>query len=171
MKNKQMQRGMSLIESMASMAVLAIGISGAIGITVDSSKSVGRGAHVEEASMLGQSLVSALMAVPWSARGSGSAPLFANTSTSNDADITDGARVFTQPTVPAGSFDHSEAEITGSPLAALVAPLPSGRTTYQRFWNIAPIPGTNGVAIAVIVRWSEGGSWNRLVLVGTRYQP
>jgi hypothetical protein len=31
--------------------------------------------------------------------------------------------------------------------------------------------GTNGVVIAVIVRWHESAGWQRTVVVGTRYQP
>jgi hypothetical protein len=171
MKRTQSQRGITLMETVASMAVLAVGISGALAITVDSSRSMSKSVHIEEASMLAQSLVSTLMSVPWSARGSSAASLFTNTSTTNDGDITDGAGVFTQAALPPGSFDHSEAEITGTPMAAMVTPLPTGRTPYQRFWNIAPIPGTNGVSIAVIVRWHENSTWSRVVLVGTRYQP
>jgi hypothetical protein len=162
---------MSLIESMCSMAILAVGISGAIGITVDSARSINRGAHVEEATMLAQSLVSTLMSVPWNARGSSAASLFSNTSTSNDADITDGAGAFARSTLSPSSYDHSEAEITGSPIAALVTPLPTGRTAFERYWNIAPIAGTTGVSIAVIVRWHENSTWSRVVLIGTRYQP
>jgi Tfp pilus assembly protein PilV len=173
MKRTQSQRGVTLMETVVSMGLLAVGISGALAISVDSSRSMSKSIHIEEASMLAQSLVSTLMSVPWSARGSSGASLFANTSTSNDADITDGAGVFArnQVTMPAGSFDHSEAEITGTPMAVLVTPLPVNRTAYQRYWNIAPIAGTNGVSIAVIVRWHENSSWSRLVLVATRYQP
>jgi prepilin-type N-terminal cleavage/methylation domain-containing protein len=172
MKQAHSQRGMSLIEAMSSMAILAVGVSGAIGITVNSARSISRGAHVEEATMLAQSLVSTLMSVPWNARGSSAASLFANTTMANDTDITDGAGVFARPATPtASNYDHIETEITGTPIAALVTPLPTGRTTYERYWNIAPIAGTAGVSIAVIVRWHENSNWSRVVLVGTRYQP
>lgn len=172
MKRKSSQRGITLMESMVTMAILAIGVAAAISITVDSAKSVSRSAHVEEANMLAQSLVSALMTVPWNARGSGGASLFANTSTANDGDIIDSAGTFaTAVALSPSNYDHSETEITGTPLAALVTPLPTGRTPFERYWNIAPIAGTTGVSLAVIVRWQEGTSWRRVVMVGTRYQP
>jgi prepilin-type N-terminal cleavage/methylation domain-containing protein len=171
MRHKPSHRGITLMESIVTMAVLTIGVAAAIGVTVDSAKSVSRSAHVEEANMLAQSLVSALMTVPWSARGSSGASLFANTSTSNDNDIVDGAGTFTNPTLPPTAYDHSETEITGTPAATLVTPLPTGRTPFQRYWNIAPIAGTNGVSIAVIVRWQEGTAWKRVVMVASRYQP
>src|SRR3977135_1336904 len=98
MKRKQSQRGMTLMETVASLGLLAIGISGAMAITVDSSRSMSKSVHIEEASMLAQSMVSTLTSVPWSARGSSGASLFDNTSTSNDTDITDGAGVFASNT-------------------------------------------------------------------------
>jgi prepilin-type N-terminal cleavage/methylation domain-containing protein len=189
MKRRQFRRGMTLMESMASMAILTIGISGAIGISVDSSRAVNRSAHVQEATMLAQSLVSALLTVPWSAVGAGGASLFANTSSTNDPNVADvevsgTIPAFKQATVPLGAYDHCSetvnppsvlsqcvGEITGTPTAAIVTPLPTGRTNYERYWNIAPITGTNGVVIAVIVRWHEGSSWSRVVLLATRYQP
>jgi prepilin-type N-terminal cleavage/methylation domain-containing protein len=171
MRRATHQSGMTLVESMASMGILLIGIAGALAVTVDSSRSANRGAHVEQASMLGQSLMSGLMSVPWTAQGSGGASLFANTSTSNDADIVDNAGVFTQSVLPVGSYDHAESEIAGTPTAAMVAPLPTDTPKFERYWNIAPIAGTNGVVIAVIVRWQENQNWYRLALVGSRYQP
>jgi prepilin-type N-terminal cleavage/methylation domain-containing protein len=191
MKRTTSQRGMTLMEAMASMAILAIGVSGAVGITTSSARSVSRSAHVQMSTMLAENLLSTLMAVPWNANPN----LFANTNAGNDGDVADvdtgpGWQSKFAPNLLSTSqpFDHcldtsppapttscTTAEITGT-LATLLMPLPTdprapGRSIYERYWNIAPIAGTNAVTIAVVVRWHEAGRWSRVVLLGTRYQP
>jgi hypothetical protein len=120
-------------------------------------------------------LLSALEAVPYTARGSGASGgvnnLFTNSSATNDNDIADSASVFATATLPVGSYDHADTELAGTPLASMVAPLPIGRTTFERYWNVAPLAAGTGVTLAVIVRWKEGSIWRRTVVVGTRYSP
>jgi prepilin-type N-terminal cleavage/methylation domain-containing protein len=163
---------MTLLEVMIALAVLAFGLSGAFATVGYASRFQSTAAHVEEASALAQSLLSVLLAVPYAATGTGGASLFANTSTTNDNDIADTAGNFALATLPAGSFDHVDADL-GATLGQSVIPLPTSRTPYQRYWHIAPLPANvgQGVTIAVIVRWSESGTWRRTVVVGTRYQP
>lgn len=185
MKRRHLQRGMSLIEGMIAMAILLIGLIAGLSTIIYASRALGSATHVEEGSALAQSLLATLLAIPYNAQVLGGTGVFTNVSTSNDADITDTASVFTQPTLPPWAFDHQETEIFGTladggpssaPLSALVVPLgtayyTTGRSAYERFWNVAPLASGNGVSIAVIVRWREGPIWRRTVLVGTRYQP
>jgi prepilin-type N-terminal cleavage/methylation domain-containing protein len=168
---------MTLLEVMIALAILAVGASGAISTVVYSSRSLGTGQNVERATVLAQSLLSALMAAPSTAQGSGASAspktLFTNTYAgvgTNDDDVADSANAFTAATLAASKYDHAESELTGTPFAALVAPLPTG---FERYWNIAPViaGSANGVVLAVIVRWREGTVWRRTVVVGTRYFP
>lgn len=167
-------RGMTLLEVMIALAVLALGAVGAFSTVIYASRSLGTGSNVERGTVLAQSLLTALMAVPATARGTGNAGgvnnLFTNVSTTNDGDVADTGQVFVQAVLPAGSFDHAESEIASTAFASLVAPLGPG---YERYWNIAPIVtgSTNGVVIAVIVRWHETTVWRRTVVIGTRYFP
>jgi prepilin-type N-terminal cleavage/methylation domain-containing protein len=185
-----LRRGMTLLEVMIALAVLAFGLSGAFATVGYASRFQSTAAHVEEASALAQSLLSALLAVPIAGTtvgGDGGSiagqSLFWNTTTANDGDIADTAGNFALATLPANSYDHQDGEI-GFDLGKSVIPLPSvslsdgGTATsngYARYWNVAPLPTDGGsgpgFTIAVIVRWSESGTWRRTVVVGTRYQP
>jgi hypothetical protein len=170
--------------------VLAFGLSGAFATVGYASRFQSTAAHVEEASALAQSLLSALLALPYAATnvngdaGTVGQSLFNNTTPANDGDIADTAGNFALATLPANSYDHIDGEL-GSNVGLSVIPLPTDiladggsggvRNGYQRYWNIAPLPTDGGsgpgFAIAVIVRWSESGTWRRTVVVGTRYQP
>jgi prepilin-type N-terminal cleavage/methylation domain-containing protein len=183
---KTINRGMTLVEVMMALVVLALGLSAAFATVGYASRFQGTASHVEEASAMAQSLLSALMAAPYAAAningdaGTPGGSLFANTTTANDGDIADSAGNFALATLPANSFDHIDGEI-GAVLGQTMTPLPTianvdggpplVRNNYQRYWNIAPLPVGQGVSIAVIVRWSEGGTWRRTVVVGTRYAP
>jgi prepilin-type N-terminal cleavage/methylation domain-containing protein len=165
--------GVTLIEVLVSLAVLAFGLTAAANTVVYASRFLATGTHVQDASMLAQSLLTTLMALPYDSRGTGPSAspntLFTNTSTTNDTDVADSAKAFTAATLAAGVYDHADGELAGA-ARAMVAPIPAGNTTYERYWNIAPV-GTNGVVIAVIVRWRESGTWRRTVVIGTRYSP
>jgi hypothetical protein len=125
--------------------------------------------------------MSTLMTVPYTAVGAGTCNtagcLFANTQTANDGDIADGAGNFCTAAgcngtaaLGATAYDHNaETELIGSPAGALLTSAQNG-VAYTRYWNIAPM-GANGVSIAVVVRWQQGSTWMRTVMVGTRYQP
>ena len=80
-------RGMSLIETLIALTVLAIGLTAAASAVIYSSLSLARTGHVEEASMLAQSLSSALSSVPWTAQLSGAVSPFANSNAGNDGDV------------------------------------------------------------------------------------
>jgi len=164
--------GVTLIEVMISLVVLVIGLTAATATVIFASKSTSTGMHVEQASTMAQSLLTALMSVPYSSSGTGNSAspktFFTNTTTANDADLIDSAQNFALATLPANSYDHVDTELTPS-VRAMLAPQP-GAPNYERYWNIAPM-GTNGVVIAVIVRWHESAGWQRTVVVGTRYSP
>jgi hypothetical protein len=107
----------------------------------------------------------------------------ANTNVANDRDVGDDAQLFNVygATPP---FDHAEADLTaggagwtGIPTAAL------STGGFERYWNVTtsnadgtPIDsGGNGLVdgmhIAVIVRWPQGGTWHRVVLHGFKVNP
>jgi prepilin-type N-terminal cleavage/methylation domain-containing protein len=166
--------GTTLIEVLIALAVLVIGLTAASATVIYASKSTSTGMHVEQATTMAQSLLTTLLAVPFTASGAGNSAspnnFFFNTTTANDADVADSAGNFKLATLPVNSYDHIDTELPAN-LLAMVAVQPAGGITYQRYWNIAPIGATPGRVIAVIVRWQEGdGSWQRTVVVGTRYQ-
>jgi prepilin-type N-terminal cleavage/methylation domain-containing protein len=169
---KRSDRGFTLIEVLISLAVLFIGVTAATSTVIYASRSVSTGLHLEQASTLGQSLLTTLMAVPFTSSGSGNSlspnTFFTNVTTANDADVADSAAAFAQATLPANAYDHVDTELPAN-VAAMTATAPPGSISYQRYWNIAPV--TKGVIIAVIVRWQDGATWQRTVAVGTRYQP
>lgn len=167
--------GTTLIEVMIALVVLVIGLTAATATVIYASKSTSTGMHVEQASTMAQSLLTTLMAVPYTSSGTGASAspnnFFTNVTLANDADVADSALNFQLATLPPNSYDHADSELPAN-VVAMVAPQPAGGIAYQRYWNIAPI-GATGVVIAAIVRWQEGGSgpWKRTVVVGTRYQP
>lgn len=169
----QSARGLTLIEVLMALTVLTIGLTGAVASVVYASGSLARSVHVGEATMLAQSLSSALSSIPYTAQLSGGASPFADKNVGNNGDIADSALLYAGSAVPTGSAapDHTESELAGSSLVAMVAPLTTGGATYERFWNIAPQPSGNGVVYAVIVRWKEGPTYLRTTVVGTRFQP
>jgi Tfp pilus assembly protein PilV len=168
--------GVTLVEVMVSIGVLAFGLTAAANLIVYSSRAAYASSHVTQASMLAQSLLTTLMTVPYTSSGTGTtaAPntFFTNSSTANDSDIADVRLAFAEASLAGTAYDHLDSELTGAAAGAIVAPLPSDGSGFERYWNIVPIgsPQT-GVAIAVIVRWKEAGSWQRTVLLGTRYAP
>jgi type IV pilus modification protein PilV len=172
---KRRASGTTLIEVLIALVVLVIGLTAATASIVSASRSTSTGMHVEQASTMAQSLLTALMAVPYTSSGSGNSlspsNFFTNVTTANDTDVADSAMAFAAATVPSSAYDHIDSELPANVLA-MIAPQPSGGTgtNYQRYWNVAPI-GTNGVVIAVIVRWHEAAGWQRTVVVGTRYAP
>jgi prepilin-type N-terminal cleavage/methylation domain-containing protein len=165
-------RGLTLIEVLMALTVLTIGLTGAMASVIYASGSLARSLHVGEATMLAQSLASALNSVPYTAQLTGGSP-FADKNAGNNGDVADSELLYAGTTVPTGGSapDHTESELASSSLATLVAPLPTGGTPYERFWNIVPQPSGNGVVYAVIVRWKEGGTYLRTTVVGTRFQP
>ena len=171
--HSHISRGLTLIEVLMALTVLTIGLTGTMASVVYASGSLARSVHVGEATMLAQSLASALASVPYTAQLAGNASPFADTNAGNNGDIADSALLYAGSSVPTGSSapDHAESELAGSSLNAMVTPLPTGGTTYERYWNIAPQPSGNGVVYAVIVRWKEGGVYLRTTVVGTRFQP
>jgi prepilin-type N-terminal cleavage/methylation domain-containing protein len=164
-------RGFSLIEVLISLSVLFLGLVAATLTVLYSSRSTSTALHVQQASTAAQSLLAALLAVPFTAAGTGNSAspntLFTNVTTANDGDVADSAGGFATATLPA--YDHSDTELPAS-MASMTGPVPGDGISYQRYWNIAPV-GARGIVIAVIARWKEGTNWQRTVVVGTRYQP
>jgi Tfp pilus assembly protein PilV len=172
-KTARPARGLTLIEVLIALGVLVLGVTGTILSILHSSTFLGRAAHLEEATTLAQSLASALSSVPYTAELSGSVSPFADSNTGNNGDIADSQLAFAADALPtgAGAPDHSDSELAGSSIASSVVPLSAGSVAYERYWNVAPLPSGNGVAFAVIVRWDEAGTKNRVVVIGTRYRP
>jgi type IV pilus modification protein PilV len=183
---KRRASGVTLIEVLIALVVLVIGLTAATATIIYANRSTTTGMHVEQASTMAQSLLTALLAVPYTSSGTGNSAspnnFFTNSVTGNDTDVADSANAFAVNVLPSTAYDHSDAELPANVLAMIgpATPVPGG-ITYQRYWNIAPV-GSNGVVIAVIVRWHEASQyttagstlqyfWQRTVVVGTRYAP
>lgn len=170
MRRIRRSRGLTLVEVLVALLVLAIGLSGSLLTLLYASRFTAVATHLDEGTSLAQSLTTALMSVPYSAQLSAGGSPFSDSNVNNDGDIADSALRFAGSALPTATWapDHSESELTGTSFAAMVRKLPLG---YSRYWNVAPLPSGNGVAIAVVVRWVEGRSYKRTVVVGTRYSP
>jgi prepilin-type N-terminal cleavage/methylation domain-containing protein len=167
--------GVTLVEVLIALVVLVIGLTAASATVIYASKSTSIGMHVEQANTMAQSLLTTLLALPFTSSGTGASAspnnFFTTTQGGNDGDVADSAGVFKQPTLAATAYDHIDSELPAN-VTAMLAAQPPGGITYQRYWNIARIGATTGWVIAVIVRWQEGdGRWDRTVVVGTRYAP
>ncbi len=183
-------RGMSLIEVMVAMGLLAVALLGVAGAHVAAAGTLSYSKRTVEATALAQELAGVLGALPYTSSGTAPTGLFANATTANDGDVLDlagkiDAATATTP-VTSSIADHAEAELPAGVLAAL-SPLggtiPNSTTpVYERYWNIAPIAdpltpaNVGGVTIAVIVRWPLGAGavntgYNHVAVVTTRFDP
>jgi type II secretory pathway pseudopilin PulG len=174
MPSRRQERGASLIEAMVAMVVLLVGALGMMSLHSTGVRMQNESREITRATAIAQDLLNQIQSWEYSdAR-------LANANTTNDRDVGDDAQLFsTYGATP--PFDHAEADLgvgwTGIPAAGLV----SGG--FERYWNVSTTDGTgalidaggNGVAdgmrIAVIVRWPQGGTWHRVVLHGFKVNP
>ena len=184
-------RGMTLLEVMVSMALLGIALLGLASSHIVASTSLSQAKRQTEGAALAQQLAATLETIPYTSNGTSPTGLFANTATSNDADVGDStgnidAAGVLDP-VAAGLADHADTELPAGVLASLSpanATIPNSTiAVYQRYWNISPIvdpltpTAVGGVTIAVIVRWpltqngGGNGGYGHVAVLTTRFDP
>jgi hypothetical protein len=152
---------------MASMALLAVGAMGLVGMSMHSVQLNAEGRHLTRATAIAQDLLAQIQAWDFSD------PRLAER-LANDADLGDGSLSF-QTGSPA--IEYAEADLTlggtewhGLPTRALAG-------QYERYWNVARVDDDNhngiadGVRIAVIVRWRQGLAWRRIVFFTAKPNP
>jgi len=177
MASRPSARGFSLIEAMVAMVVLLVGALGMMSLHSTGLRMQSEAREITRATAIAQDLMNQIQNWEYAdAR-------LSNANASNDRDVGDGAQLFNVygSTPP---FDHAEADLapggtgwTGIPAASLSV------GGFERYWNVTTVnevgtlidPGGNGVAdgmhIAVIVRWPQGGTWHRVVLHGFKVNP
>jgi len=170
MRHTRLQRGATLIEAVAAMAVLMVGAAGLVGLQRQSTFFMGDSRRTTRAAAFAQDLANQIELWDYTD------PRLANTDTSNDADLGDSAFQFEQLSTPPA--DHGEADLT---LGGTVwTGLPSGlmdANGMERFWNVAYLDDYNAngtpdaVRVAVIVRWPHGAGWRRTVFMVTKVNP
>jgi Tfp pilus assembly protein PilV len=174
MPSRRQERGASLIEAMVAMVVLLVGALGMMSLHSTGVRMQNESREITRATAIAQDLLNQIQSWEYAdAR-------LANANTTNDRDVGDDAQLFNaHGTTP--PFDHAEADLgvgwTGIPAAALAA------GGFERYWNVSTTDGAgalidaggnglaDGMRIAVIVRWPQGGTWHRVVLHGFKVNP
>jgi len=183
-RNPSSQSGMTLVEMMTASAVLIIALLGVGGANMAASR-IATSSRDAEAAALAQELVGLLANLPYTSSGTAPTGLFANTWTTNDADITDMAGAMDSYTVdPIASkiVDHAETELPAalqSALTPITAVTPNTSTpVYTRYWAVSPINdpltagNVSGVTIAAIVRYTtDGRRYKHVAVITTRFDP
>lgn len=155
MRSKRLQRGATLIEAMIAMGVLLVGAAGAASLQRQAMFYMADSRQATRAGAFAQDMVAQIELWEYTD------PRLANTSTSNDANPTDGLELDTPPVPP----DHGEADLTmsGTTWTGLPAALLQDNG-MQRFWSVAYVDDANGngtpdaARVTVIVRWRPGGA-------------
>jgi hypothetical protein len=156
---------------MVAAVVLLIGAVGMLGLHTTGVRMEGEAREVTRASAIAQDLMNQIQLWEYADTR------LANVNLSNDADLADAAWAFTvQGATP--PYDHAEADLSnagadwnGIPAAVLAT------GGFERYWNVSEPDDVNangtpdGRRIAVIVRWPQGSSWHRIVLVGFKVNP
>jgi Tfp pilus assembly protein PilV len=177
MPSRRQERGTSLIEAMVAMVVLLVGALGMMTLHSTGLRLQNESREITRATAIAQDLMNQIQSWEYAdAR-------LANANATNDRDVGDYAQLFNvHGTTP--PYDHAEADLTaggaswtGIPTAGLSA------GGFERYWNVSTTDGGgalidaggNGVAdgmrVAVIVRWPQGGTWHRVVLHGFKVNP
>lgn len=147
-------RGISLLESMIAMVVVAIGAAGTIAVNAHMASRNGEARRITEATGIAQDMVENMAGWAWDD------PRLSDNDTTNNGKLGDPDRKFETATFTA---DHGEADLTLN--SATWTGLPT-RGDFQRYWNVAA-DGTQR-RIAVIVRWPSGAGWKRVVSYTSR---
>jgi prepilin-type N-terminal cleavage/methylation domain-containing protein len=147
-------RGVTLLEAMLAMAIVAIGATGTIAAHLFQVSRNAEARRISEATALAQDLVENMSLWAWND------VRLTDTQVSNNDDLGDTARAFEGNTFVA---DHAEADLATGPSPWTGLPARAG---FERYWNVARV-GTQS-RIAVIVRWPQGSGWRRVVAFTSR---
>jgi Tfp pilus assembly protein PilV len=159
-------RGFTILEALIAMVVITIGSIGMMSLMSTGQRLNADARQMTRAVAVGEDLLGQIATWQYS-----DARLAAGAT--GGADITDEAQNFETQDAP--TFDHSDVELISPPDANpnfYGISNTSLNGDYQRYWNVAYVDDSNangvwdGVRIAVIVRWRQGGAWRRVVLTG-----
>jgi type II secretory pathway pseudopilin PulG len=171
------ERGVGLIEVMVAMMVLLVGATGMMSLHSTGLRLQSEAREITRATAIAQDLMNQIQSWEYAdAR-------LSNANAANDRDVGDDAQLFNAyGTTP--PFDHAEVDLaaggagwTGIPAETLAV------GGFERYWNVTtsnddgtPIDTAgnglvDGMHIAVIVRWPQGGIWHRVVLHGFKVNP
>jgi len=177
MPSRRIARGVTLIEAMVAMVVLLIGALGMMSLHSTGVRMQGEAREITRATAIAQDLMNQIQSWEYAD------PRLAEVNGANNTDVGDDAHLFeAYGTTP--PFDHAEADLapggtgwTGIPTAVLAT------GGFERYWNVTTVnpdgtlidTNTNGVAdgmhVAVIVLWPQGGRWHKVVLHGFKVNP
>ena len=168
MHRRNNDRGFTLLEPMMAVLVMLVGAVGVlglhrIGVTVN-----GDARRMTRATAIAQDLLSQIETWDYTD------VRLVNANASNDATIGDPAFAFEGASPPA---DHGEADLTAGGAAFHGIPAAGLAGGYERYWNVAYADDSNAnnivdsARLAVIVRWPQGSSWRRVVLLGLKRNP
>lgn len=168
-------RGTTLIETMAAFAIVMFGAAGVVALQRTSNAMMGDSRRATRATAYAMDLVSQVQLWDY-ATETASGGRLENMFTDNDADLGDAAGRFMVSADPVGDnvADHQEADLgAGNALD----PGYLNDNDMQRFWSVAPLADANGngtsdgVMVAVVVRWRHQASWRRVVLMTAKKNP
>lgn len=176
MRDHGTERGFTLMDSMAGLAVMLVGVTGLMSLFTTGVVMNGNARRMTRATAIAEDLLNNIALWPYQDNAPGT-PL-ADTSTSNDGDIADTASRFETDTDPVGHglADHGEADLAALGASWTGIPLAEMGGEYERYWNVVYLD-TNGdgvndlVQVAAIVRWHQGGGWRRVVLLSAKINP
>ncbi|HTP52587.1 MAG TPA: prepilin-type N-terminal cleavage/methylation domain-containing protein [Anaeromyxobacteraceae bacterium] len=190
MSARRNERGTTLVEALVAMAILMVGAVGTLGLHYQGQRMELEARGITRATAIAQDLMSQIQTWPYAD------PRLADANAANDGDFSDNAFAFETQTPP--PFDHAEADLTlnglswngiqgpgsANPVSYIGAPCAAGtQSCYERYWNVSQTNADgslidsngngvpDGVHIAVLVRWQEGTTWHRIVLVGFMVNP
>jgi type II secretory pathway pseudopilin PulG len=177
MPSHRSERGTTLIESMVAMVILLVGALGMMSLHSTGLRLQGESREITRATAIAQDLMNQIQAWEYAD------VRLAEVNGANNLDVGDDAQLFNvYGTIP--PFDHAEADLTAG--GAGWTGIPTADLSvggFERYWNVTTLnpdgsvidSGGNGLVdgmhIAVIVRWPQGGSWHRVVLHGFKVNP
>lgn len=177
MEHRPRERGFSLIEAMMAMVVLLVGATGMMSLHSTGVRLQSEAREITGATAIAQDLMSQIQIWDYAD------PRLSNGNATNDRDVADDGQLFTAyGTTP--PYDHSEADLTAGGMGWTGIPtenlVPGG---FERYWNVSTsnpdgsVIDSNGnglvdgMRVAAIVRWQQGGIWHRVVLHGYKVNP
>ncbi len=188
MTARKSERGTTLIEALVAMAILLVGALGTMALHAQGQRMEMESRGITRATAIAEDLMSQIGT--WSYTD----PRLADANAANNTDFADNADNFETQTPP--PFDHAEADLTLNGLSfngiqgpGAAAPVPyigapcGVQGCFERYWNVSTTDAggnlidangngvPDGIHISVIVRWIEGASWHRVVLVGFMVNP
>ena len=177
MAHRRHERAFSLIEAMVAMIVLLVGATGMMSLHSTGLRIQSEAREITRATAIAQDLMSQMQ--NWDYAD----PRLSNGNTTNDRDVGDDGQLFVAyGTTP--PFDHAEADL--APMGTAWTGIPTEGLAvggFERYWNVStsnadgtPIDSNgnglvDGMHLAAIVRWQQGGIWHRVVLHGYKVNP